>query len=776
MLQINKPRAAAEQGSAASEFISLAELYASVVGFVRRQFAVIVFVVLFSLALGAVYLFTAAPRFTGRAVMVIDTHKAQFFQTGSPLGDMPIDSAAVDTQIQIIKSDNIALAVIKDMHLNEDPEFISSSPGLIGMVVGFVTEALTNTLSLVLPASRQTASEPTPEFQAMQGALGTFQSRLDAKRMGLTYAIEIDFQALSPDRAGQIANAVADAYVVDSLEAKYQTTRRAAIWLQDRLKELREQSTIAERAVVDFKAKNNIVDTGGRLMNEQQLAELNSALIQARASTAEAKARLDRVQQILQAGDLDPTATATATVTDSLHSEVITKLRQQYLDYDARQSDWTKKYGGAHLAVVNLHNQMHELRRTMFEELQRIAETYKSDYEIAKAREDSVQKSLNQIVSESQTTNEAQITLHNLDSSAQTYRALYDNFLQRYMESVQQQSFPISETRLITPATRGSKSSPRSHLILALASLGGLLIGVGIGALREISDRVFRTSAQVADHLQADCLAVVPLVKAESKENVPAQADKPKRALTRRSIASDRSLHWTMVDSPFSRFSESIRAIKVAADVNNVVKANKVIGITSSLPNEGKSTVAISLAGLIAHGGGRAVLVDCDLRNPSISRKLAPDAKAGLLEVLAGKAEVDDVLWTEPRTGLTMLPVVLASRLIHSTEILASEATRKMFEHLRRTFDYVIVDLPPLAPVVDVRVMIPLIDSFVFVVEWGRTKVDVAEHALSNARGVHENLLGVVLNKVDMNAFGRYESHREGYYFNRYYARYGYTD
>ena len=170
------------------------------------------------------------------------------------------------------------------------------------------------------------------------------------------------------------------------------------------------------------------------------------------------------------------------------------------------------------------------------------------------------------------------------------------------------------------------------------------------------------------------------------------------------------------------------------------------------------------------------MLVDCDLRNPSLSRKLAPDAKAGLLEVLAGKAEIDDVLWTEPRTGLTLLPVVLASRLIHSTEILASEATRKMFEHLRRTFDYVIVDLPPLAPVVDARVMVPLIDSFVFVVEWGRTKIDVAEHALSNARGVHENLLGIVLNKVDMNTFGRYESHREGYYFNRYYARYGYTD
>ena len=512
MLQINKSRAAVDQSAHASEFISLSDLYSAAVGFARRQFSTIAFAVLCCLALGAVYLFTATPLFTAHAVLVIDTHKVQPWQTTSPLGDAPMDSASVDTQIQIMKSDNVALSVVKELHLNEDPEFISPRAGLIGTVMGFVSNALNNAISFFLPAN--TPSEPTPESQILRPALGTFQSHLDAKRMGLTYAIEIDFQSLSPDRAAQIANAVADAYVVDSLEAKYQTTRRAAIWLQERLKELREQSSIAERAVVDFKAKNNIVDTGGRLMNEQQLAELSSALIQGRASTAEAKARLDRVQQILKAGDLDPAATATATVTDSLHNEVITKLRQQYLEFDARASDWTRKYGAAHLAVVNLHNQMQELRRTMYSELQRIAETYKSDYEIAKTREDSVQKSLNQIVSESQTTNEAQITLHNLESSAQTYRALYDNFLQRYMESVQQQTFPISETRLITPATRPfSKSAPRSHLILALASLAGMLIGVSIGILREISDRVFRTPAQIADRLQADCIALVPLVK-----------------------------------------------------------------------------------------------------------------------------------------------------------------------------------------------------------------------------------------------------------------------
>ena len=300
---------------------------------------------------------------------------------------------------------------------------------------------------------------------------------MTVRRIGLTYAIGIDFNSLNPDRASAVANAVANAYVDDVLEAKYETTRRAVSWLQDRLKELREQALTADRAVVDFKAKNNIVnvDNNGRLLNEQQIGELNSALVQARAQTAEAQARLQRVQQILSSDDPDPASSAAATVTDTLHNEVITKLRQQYLDLGAKEADWTVRYGRNHLAVVNLRNQRREIRLSILDELRRIAETYKSEFEIAKARENSVQKSLDDIVAQSQTTNEAQVTLHNLDSSAQSYRSLYDNFLQRYMESVQQQSFPVTEARLITQATPPLyKSAPKTPLVLGLALMGGL--------------------------------------------------------------------------------------------------------------------------------------------------------------------------------------------------------------------------------------------------------------------------------------------------------------
>jgi capsular exopolysaccharide synthesis family protein len=894
MLQINKSRPV-ERQTLSPEFLSPVEIYAFAIAFVRRQFRVIGFVFLLTLSLGVVYILASPPRYTGRAVLVLDAHKAQAFPNEASLG-MPIDSMAVDTQIEVLNSDKIALSVIEQLHLNEDPEFISPKAGVVGSLVGLAEGAVNGVISVFLPS---TVTEPSSSDLNTQRALNTFQSRLKIQRVAVTYAIEIDFESLNAERAAQIANALADSYMVDSLETKYETTKRASGWLQDRLKELREQSSNAERAVVDYKTKNNIVDTGGRLMNEQQLAEFNSELMQARAQTTEAKARLDRVRQILKAGSVDPGAATTATVADTLHNEVITKLRGQYLEYDARAADWAQKYGPNHLAVVNLRNQMSELRRTIAEELKRTAESYQSDYEIAKQREESVQRSLDQIVSDSQTTNEASVTLHSLESSAQTYRALYDSFLQRYMESVQQQSFPVSESRLISQAkTPLGKSSPRSKLVLALASLIGLILGTGVAMLRDISDRVFRTTSQIREHLSADCISLIPLVRgayvsaqdqSSAKDALDLAAGRsesaavPSEAATGRSgstmgspasgadstasvasssgsapalgtdstesvagspesapdssgsatvstesgtdstalvagfsqlgtdstalvagfsrsatdmttseiysqalggeaprrlrtIVRDASVQWMVVDSPLSRFAEAIRAIKVAIDLEHAGKSTKVIGVTSSLPNEGKSTIAVSLAALIAHGGGRVVLVDCDLRNPSLSKMLIPSAKSGLLDVIAGKAELESVIWTEETTGLAFLPAAPPRRFAHSSEILASETFRALFEKLRGNYDYVIVDLSPLAPVVDVRVITPIIDSFLFVVEWGRTKIDVVEHALSNAQGVYDNLLGIVLNKADMNALGRYESPRGNYYYNHHYTRYGYTD
>jgi succinoglycan biosynthesis transport protein ExoP len=766
--------------------LSASEFYSACLGFLRRQRVTIATVLCLSLAVGFGYFFLSPSLYTARAILIVDAPKSQVFQSSSSINTSPLESSIVDTQLQILTSDDLALSVIKSLHLEEEPEFYSPQANPFEGMAAAGAEIFNRTLQSL----SQRFLNDKNEIPTNERALRIFQRRLNVKRVALTYAIQIEFTSHSPSRAAQIANMIADAYAVEAFEAKYQITGRAAQWLQERLKELREQTAGAEHAVLDYKERTNLVDSGGRPMNDQQLVELNSQLVQARASTAEAEARLKRVEQIVASSTSDPEVMTTATVSDALHNDVISRMRARYLDDERRASEWRRKYGSQHLAVVNLVNEMHDLQWSIFEELKRTAESYKSDYAIAKAREESIRKSLDQAVSQSRVSDKAQITLHQLESSAQSYRELYDNFLHRHMESVQQQSSPVTESRLITHARAPvTRTSPTFLLVTALSGLGGIIFGAALGMLRDISDRAFRTTAQVCEHLHADCLAVVPLIKLP-RASSPALEFRAKaldgrmllpprrrrRRKQRRTLVRDNQFCWTVANSPSSRFSESIRAIKVAADSGQFPRTGRIIGVTSSLPNEGKSTIAISLAALISQGGHRAALIDCDLRNPALSALLAPDAKGGVYDLASGSAVLDDILWHEPVTGLAFLPAGASSEIAHSCDILASQQTRTLFSILRASYDYVIVDLPPLAPVVDVRVMSPLVDSFLFVVEWGRTSIDVVQLALDGANSVCDNLLGVVLNKVDINLFSRYANHHYAYYKNEQYTRYGYTD
>jgi succinoglycan biosynthesis transport protein ExoP len=223
-------------------------------------------------------------------------------------------------------------------------------------------------------------------------------------------------------------------------------------------------------------------------------------------------------------------------------------------------------------------------------------------------------------------------------------------------------------------------------------------------------------------------------------------------------------------DDPFSYFAEAIRAIKLAADIQGSGRTSNVIGLTSSIPREGKSTIAASLAGQIAQVNNRAILVDCDLRNPALSKSLAPQAEVGILEVVSGRASLDRAILKDPVTGMAFLPAGNSVGVPNTDQILSSDAMKQLFQLLRSRYQYIVVDLSPLAPIVDVRATADFIDSYVFVVEWGVTKIEVVQQTLQEAPRIYENALGVVLNKVDMDAISRYDGERAYHYNAKYYS------
>jgi len=922
MLQLNKSLVNAGGGrSVPFATSSPAEMFKSFTDFLRRQFPIIVFFVLMGLGLGVAYVLTAPPMFTAETSMLVDTHKVQMFRKQDPLApsNTSIDSGLVESEIEMLKSENVSLAVIKKLNLVDDPEFSGRIDSPFQMLLGAISGLFSH-------------DAPKSEYERTRRAAAVFADRLTVKRIGLSYIIQISFLSLDPKRAADIADAVANAYIVDQLQAQFQVARQAGVWLQDRLRELREQATAADRAVVEFKAKNNIVKTGGsdkRLIDEQQVGELNSQLVIARAQVSESRARLDRIQAVLRAES--PDATVDATVTDTLKNDVIIKLRSQYLTLAEREADWSRRYGKSHLAVVNTRNQMNEIKISILDELGRIAETYKSDYEIAKQRQVGIERELAQAVIQSQVVDRAQVQLMELESNALSYRTLYDDFLLRYTESVQQQSFPMTQARVVTPAARPlTKSRPKTLLVLLISAGGGGIIGLLIGHLRDLTDRVFRTRDQVERLLALDCLATVPKIRVEKPKGGPSRATnnikvarlpddvtsrapdikvgetkegdpspasdisggesegdsspapdikagEPKRDSSSdsdikvgepnddsspnpdisismpkvspwpdpdinvgipnddssrapdisgselsgnsssdtdikvgnpkndpspepgikvdipegdpwqvaevvdvspnpRTIARLDQVLWQVVDFPLSPYTEAIRSIKMAVDLTRarvskkVRKPKKIVGITSSSPGEGKSTIAASLAQLISHSGKRVILVDCDLRAPRLTRMLAPDAKAGLLEVLSGDASVHYVIWTDQSKQLSFLPAVATARIPHTAEIIGADEMRALFDRLRDAYDYVIVDLTPLVPIIDVRATEGLVDHYIFVVEWGRTKIDLVERSLKEASGIYNKILGVVLNKVGGSGLKRYEGYG-GYDHDKYYNR-----
>ena len=809
-LNFNRQSSDRFQSEESEDSISLSDLAEQIAGFVRRQLPIFVFVVACAIALGLVYLFTTPASFTSHAMLLIDSSKLRILQQEAPLGDIPIDTAQVETQVEILKSENIGLSVVKDLKLTEDPELTGSGGGLVGSVLG-------------LFASPKAQSETGLTRQA----LGTFLSKRSIVRVGRTYVLDIGYTSLSPVRSAEIANAIADAYIVDQLESKYQATRRASGWLQDRIKELRKQASDADRAVLDYKEKNNIVAVGGnsgtngpRLLGEQQIEELNTQLGSARSSAEEAKARLERITEVLKKDVPE------ATVTDSLHSEVITRLRNNYLDMAGKEAIWSTRYGANHLAAVNLRTQMAELRRSILDELGRIAQGYKSDYEIAKTRVDALERNLQSLVAESQVTNRDRLGLRDLESSAKVYHTLYDSFLQRYMEAIQQQSFPITEARVISAAAPAErKSSPLTFTVLGIACAIGLILSFGIAVLREAIDRVFRTARQVETNLNAHCLAVLPLlvdaktakgktsiigrpviqreiasgmaplsplvvapVGARSEPQIQdinlvkfsqATPSEPSRnaskkdhfhplekVAAKRPIVANRPFMRQVIEEPLSGFAEAFRSIKVAADISG----SRVIGITSTVPGEGKSTISSNLAELMAHTGKRVIMVDADLRNPSLTRALAPNSKVGLLEVLNGQVALEDAVYVDEETGLRFLPSVLNSRLAYTNEVLASDSFKNFVDGLRKDYEYVIIDFSPIAPVVDVRAVKQIVDSYIYVIEWGRTQVNHVQHQLSGFPQLRDRLLGFVLNKANVRVLQRYETYYGNYNYDNYYG------
>jgi len=748
---------AGPDSSRQAEFSELDRL----VGAARRQMRVIVVSCVFAILLGVSYLVTAAPQFTASAALLIDYRKVRAVQDAYDVVQGDISGSAVDSQVELLKSDKIAFTVIDKMQLHRDHEFSRFGPGLISQLVSLFSSSSGSPL-------KQVAEEVDIET-ARINALARVRDGLEVRRVQRTLVLEIRFRWTDRHKAAAVTNAYADAYLVDQLDAKYDATRRASSWLLDRMAELKQQVLTSDLAIQKFRADHDLISAGGKLVNEQQLGEVNSQLVTARAETAKAEARYARIKAIIDNRQTD------AVVTEAIGNNAIEQLRAKFLGAAKREAELATRLGPTHGAVAGLRMEMREYERLMFEELSRIAESYLSELVIAQSREKSLRSSLEGLVGIHASANETAVALRELEREAETYRTLYQTFLQRYQEAVQQQSFPITEARVISAAlTPTAPSHPKRSIVLALSLLLGGALGAALGALRELRDRAYRTEERVREELGLEFLGMLPAVNpGKSKKRWFKSSSRTESGETdKRMLEQPPNIMRYALEHPLSGFAEALRAIKVAADLTLAGRTPRIIGVVSVLPEEGKSTVAKNLGSLLAHQGARTLLIDADLRNPGLTRSVAPKAEAGLVQAVMEGRPIKELLLHEQESKLAVLPVVLHRRLPHASEFLASSGMKSVLKQAEQDFDWIVLDLPPLGPVVDARAIAPQIDSFVLVVEWGKTTRRLVRTTLQADRPIRDKCLGVVFSKVNIKELKLYEAYGSKAYYSGRYSNY----
>jgi polysaccharide biosynthesis transport protein len=370
---------------------------------------------------------------------------------------------------------------------------------------------------------------------------------------------------------------------------------------------------------------------------------------------------------------------------------------------------------------------------------------------------------------------EPSTTLDELEATAQTYRKIYESFYQAFTETVQRESYPVSNARIISEATiPGTKSHPKTMLILALTALVGSMAGFGIALIRHSLDDSVRSSQQVREKVGLECLGLVPQLGVSSREPFLLRA---KRFVThlavthligRPAAASDDAYAFSaVIDNPFSPFSDGVKRVKAAVHLTSKRRTLKCIGITSASPGEGKTTIAANLAAQFAVSGVRTLLVDADLRHATISRQLAPCAKEGILEAINDESKLPHSVVPVDSMGIDLLPVAIKTDTAGAGDLLASERMSALLNRLSETYALIIVDLPPLRVVAESLAVSALVDGVIVVAEWEVTPLHVLAEVYHSLRKAQADVIGAVITKVNINAIEGYANRRgsryEGY-------------
>lgn len=582
-----------------------------------------------------------------------------------------------------------------------------------------------------LAARSEFGAGENPDSEAIVAGL---LSKTTIVNDGRSYVLRVQVTTLDPGLSAEIANAYVDVYLFDQMESKFESVRRSNEWLNDNLTEMREQVAASARAVQEFTAANKLAQNKGATVAGQQVTELGSQLVLASTNRAQKEASLRQLQDLMKSGDISATAQV-------LSSPLIQDLRKQEAEVLRQEAQMTAKYKAEHPAMVKIRAQAADLHDKIVEESGRIVRSLEADVTTARMSEELLRESLKKIESAIEKENAAWPQLQELERQATADRLLYENFLGRFRQTSTQQDYQKADARLLSAATPPQiHSYPRTKFLLALSIVGALFAGIIVAYGVERLDSGFRSNDQIERMARVTVMGIVP------------------------EFATDSALNEMVITHPTSQFAESLRTIRTALRYSNIDNPPKTVLVTSAMPQEGKSHFAAALALSSAHSGRKTLLIDCDLRRPTVASIFDIEPKASLPSIFDDPRGEVAAIHVDAASGLHFLPATTGA--LNPQDILGSARMEALLRKMESRYDLIVLDSPPVLAVSDASVLAHMVDAALFLVRWGTTPRRTVVEAINAFRSHGCQVTGAVLSRVDTERYATYGYESASYYYS----------
>lgn len=677
--------------------------------FLARRWRLILTTAVGCVVLAAIVCIAVTPVYTATSQILLDPRKQHVFGQDAVGADSGLDSSIVDSQIPIILSTRLLAKVVAKENLVDDPEF--AAPAKQGLLDRF--------FSLFRGARMAKLEQPTLDGidPKLAPVILHLFDRIDVTRVAKSYVLSLAVSSHDPAKAMRLANSLAQTYVEDQIDVHAKSVQQAAAFFEDRLGSLRDQVRQSERAVADFRQAHNLTTTtmdGPITVGEQQLQDLNERLATSSADTAE---KLAKYQQAMR---FEINGTKLDSLPEIIRSPVITQLRTQQADLTRREADLAAMYGPSYPAITQIHAQRAGLDRAIQAEMKRLVSTLKNDYEVAKAREASMRRTIGGLSDVSGGDNDVGVKLRELERTNLANKALFENFLNRAKLTQEQSTFEEPDARLISPALEPtSPSSPKTKLILAVAALAGLLVGLGVAVLLDVL-RAKGIGTPTA-RANAFILGRVPDVTGPRGGRVDCAA--------------------YMEGHPESAFARSIDALAAKLTAPSTAGHGRVVSLASLSAREGATSLSLCLAAAAGKAGKRVLLIDADQTRRGLSTRMGLAGNPGLAEVIAGDLPANKAVVRQPRFG------VLPAGRKPLDPSAAAKPLRAFLAEARDRFDLVLVDAPAFDAGVDTMALGAHADGIALVACWEQL---LREDFIAAVDAVADkpNFAGIILNRV----------------------------